>query len=277
MIRMRAFRQWSALLLVLVAFALAQAQTTPFEPQSGQPGKDVVWVPTPQMLVEKMLDMAQVTPKDYVIDLGSGDGRTVITAARRGALARGIEFNPEMVDLSVRNASKEGVADRATFVKEDLFDADLSQATVITMFLLPSINVQVRPKLLSLKPGTRIVSNSFTMDDWLADETGEVKEDCVSWCTAFLWIVPAKVEGTWQLPKGTLVLEQRFQKVTGTLTAGGRPEAISDGTLRGDRLTFTVAGVPYAGRVKGNVIDGLTAGTKSIGRATRTPEPAPAR
>src|SRR5262250_578208 len=159
--------------LVLVLFlsvavvgsgALAQPAKQEFQPQVGQAGKDVIWVPTPQTLVDKMLDMAKVTPKDYVMDLGSGDGRTVITAAKRGAQARGIEYNPEMVELSKRNAAKEGVSDKASFVKADLFESDFSQATVITMFLLPSINIKLRPKILDLKPGTRIVSNTFNME-----------------------------------------------------------------------------------------------------------------
>src|SRR6516165_10721588 len=205
-------------LALLLASGLAYAQPAKdYEPSVGQQGKDVVWVPTPQALVEKMLDMAKVTPKDYVIDLGSGDGRTVITAAKRGAKALGIEYNPDMVDLSKRNAAKEQVSDKASFVKADLFEADLSPATVITMFLLPDINLRLRPKILNLKPGTRIVSNSFTMGDWTADDTVVVKEGCVSYCTAYLWIVPAKVEGSWQLPDGELTLTQTYQMISGTL------------------------------------------------------------
>ncbi len=164
--------------------AQAQPAKEQFEPRVGQEGKDVVWVPSPQTVVNKMLDMAKVTPKDYVIDLGSGDGRTVITAAKRGAKALGIEYNPDMVELSKRNAAKEGVSDRATFQKADLFESDFSQATVISMFLLPDINLKLRPKILDLKPGTRIVSNTFTMGEWAADETATVNEDCISYCTA---------------------------------------------------------------------------------------------
>src|SRR5262247_3819788 len=164
------------------------AAAAEFQPQVGQEGKDVIWVPTAQALVDKMLDMAKVTPKDYVIDLGSGDGRTVITAAKRGARAMGIEYNPDMVELSKRNAAKERVSDKASFVKADLFESDFSQATVITMFLLPDINLRLRPKILDLKPGTRIISNSFTMGDWSADEEGTVKNGCASYCTALLWI-----------------------------------------------------------------------------------------
>jgi SAM-dependent methyltransferase len=151
-----------ALLIATTGLALAQAQRAPatatFEPEVGQPGKDVVWVPTPQAVVDKMLDLARVTPKDFVIDLGSGDGRTVITAAKRGAHALGIEYNPDMVALSKKNAETAGVTDRAEFMQADLFETDLSKATVITMFLLPDINLKLRPKLLGLKPGTRIAS-----------------------------------------------------------------------------------------------------------------------
>src|SRR5213593_592064 len=196
--------------------APAQGQ---FQPEVGQEGKDVVWVPTPQALVDKMLDMAKVTPQDYVIDLGSGDGRTVITAAKRGSKAHGIEYNPEMVELSKRNAAKEGVSDRATFAKADLFESDFSQAQVITMFLLSSINMKLRPKILDLKPGTRIVSNTFNMGEWKPDQSSTVP-GCNSWCTAHLWIVPAKVEGTWNLTQGELTLKQAFQMISGTLRSG---------------------------------------------------------
>lgn len=233
--------------------AFAQAPAKPkFEPQSGQAGKDVVWVPTPQVLVDKMLSMAKVTPQDYVMDLGSGDGRTVISAAKLGATAVGIEYNPDMVALSKQNAAAAGVAGKATFMEADLFETDLSKATVITMFLLPQINLKLRPKILDLKPGTRIVSNSFTMDDWQADETATITEDCTSWCTALLWIVPAKVDGTWTTSQGDLVLKQEFQMVSGTF--GGKP--IEDGRLRGDALTFKVAGTDYTGKVSGKTIQG---------------------
>jgi hypothetical protein len=238
--------------------ATAQKPTTqkPFEPQSGQEGKDVVWVPTPQALVDKMLEMAKVTPQDFVIDLGSGDGRTVISAAKRGARALGIEYNPDMVELSKKNAAEAGVSDKATFVKADLFESDFSKAQVITMFLLPSINMRLRPKILDLKPGTRIVSNSFDMEDWQPDETASITEDCTSWCKAMLWIVPAKVEGTWQMPEGNLTLKQDFQMVSGTL--GGKQ--ISTGKLRGDEITFTVGESKYTGRVNGSTIKGTVAG-----------------
>src|SRR4029453_4335210 len=191
--------------LWMTANLIAAQPAKEFQPQVGQEGKDVIWVPTPQALVDKMLDIAKVTPKDYVIDLGSGDGRTVITAAKRGSKALGIEYNPDMVELSKRNAAKEGVTDKASFMKADLFEPDFSQGQVIPLFLLPSINLKLRPKILDLKPGTRIVSNSFDMEEWKPDETANV-DGCTNWCTAYLWIVPAKVDGTWKMPQGELTL-----------------------------------------------------------------------
>jgi Methyltransferase domain len=256
----------AAMALAAVAARAQQTATQkPFEPQVGQEGKDVVWVPTPQALVDKMLDMAKVTPQDYVIDLGSGDGRTVITAAKRGARAHGIEYNPDMVELSVKNAAAAGVSSRATFEKADLFETDLSKARVITMFLLPSINMKLRPKLLELKPGTRIVSNSFTMEDWEADQKEEIAGDCTNWCTALLWIVPAKVEGTWQLASSPLTLKQQFQMVSGTLGS-----TLVSGRLRGDQITFSAGGVTYTGRVDGKSINGtVKGGTNGAFTATR--------
>jgi len=238
------------------ALSFAQAQKAPaFEPSVGQEGKDVVWVPTPQALVDKMLDMAKVTAADYVMDLGSGDGRTVITAARRGARAFGIEYNPEMVELSKRNAQKEGVTARATFVKADLFETDLSKATVITMFLLPDINLKLRPKILGLKPGTRVVSNTFTMGDWQADQTATVDNGCsTSWCTALLWIVPARAAGTYKLPQGELTLKQEFQMLSGTLRAEGKTVVVQ-GKVLGEDISFTAGGREYKGRLKGKQLE----------------------
>ena len=245
-------------LVAASAFAQATQPAKPFEPTVGQAGKDVVWVPTPQVLVEKMLDMAKVTPQDFVMDLGSGDGRTVITAAKRGARALGIEYNPDMVELSRRNAAEAKVSDKATFEKADLYETDLSKAQVITMFLLPSINMKLRPAILDLKPGTRIVTNSFTMEDWQADQSETVTEDCSNWCTAHLWIVPAKVEGTWQLPQGNLTLKQQFQMISGTLGS----TTINEGRLRGDQIEFTVGSTKYTGRVDGQTIRGTSADGK---------------
>jgi SAM-dependent methyltransferase len=263
---MNAPRYWARLSLALSFFVLlggfAQAQPAKqeFQPEVGQAGKDVVWVPTPQALVDKMLDMAKVTPKDYVIDLGSGDGRTVITAAKRGAKALGIEYNPDMVELSKRNAAKEGVSDKATFQKADLFETDFSQAQVITMFLLPSINLKLRPKILNLKPGTRIVSNSFDMEDWKPDQTENV-EGCSNWCTAHLWIVPAKVDGSWKLPQGELTIKQTFQMISGTLKNANASSPIS-GKLNGDQISFSAGGTQYTGRVSGNTMEVSGGGNK---------------
>lgn len=265
-------RSLSALCLawaVACGFSPAQAAQGEYQPEVGQEGKDVVWVPTPQVLVDKMLDMAKVTSKDYVIDLGSGDGRTVITAAKRGAKALGIEYNPEMVELSKRNAAKEGVTDKATFMKADLFESDFSHATVITMFLLPSINMKLRPKILDLKPGTRIVANSFDMEDWKPDETAKV-DGCSNWCTAYLWIVPAKVGGTWNLSQGELTLKQTFQMISGTLRSGNNTAQITNGKLNGDQITFTAGGAQYTGHVNGNSIEGtVKGGSNGKWRATR--------
>jgi hypothetical protein len=253
-------------LALVAACAFAQTQTPTFEPSIGQPGKDVVWVPTPDALVERMLDVAHVTPQDYLIDLGSGDGRTVIAAAKRGARALGIEYNPDMVELSKRNAEAAHVSSKATFVKADLFETDFSKATVITMFLLPSINMQLRPKLLALKPGTRIVSNTFTMEDWEADETATIP-NCEGYCTAFFWTVPANVEGAWRTAQGSLSLTQKFQVVNGAFG----DTRITNAKLRGDRLSFSAGSAQYSGRVHGNTIEGtMTSGGKTSNwRATR--------
>ncbi len=244
-------------LAAAAVFAQAQPQTE-FKPQVGQQGKDVIWVPTAQALVDKMLDMARVTTSDYVMDLGSGDGRTVITAAKRGARAIGIEYNPNMVELSKRNAAAAGVGERVQFMRADLFETDLSQATVITMFLLPGINLKLRPKILELKPGTRVVSNSFNMGQWQDDETGTIDstQGCTGYCTAHLWIVPAKAQGTWMLPRGVLTLKQDFQMLSGTLASGTRNIAIAYGRLHGDQISFIAGGAEYSARVNGDSMDG---------------------
>jgi len=269
------------LLITGIALLLpgTQALTQPaakekeFAPSVGQQGKDVVWVPTSQALVDKMLDIAKVTPNDVVIDLGSGDGRTVITAAKRGARATGIEYNPDMVELSKRNAAKDGVTDKATFMKADLFESDFSRATVITMFLLPDINLKLRPKILDLKPGTRIVSNTFTMGEWKDDETATVEDSagCSYYCTAHLWIVPAKVSGNWRLGDGDLALKQEFQMIQGTLKSSTNSQSISNGRLRGDTITFNAGSAAYSGHVSGNTMEGTVtnAGNSSQWSATR--------
>ena len=240
------------------AFAQApEPSKEPFKPTVGQSGKDVVWVPTPAALVEKMLDMAKVTPQDFVMDLGSGDGRNIIAAAKRGANATGVEFNPDMVELSRREAAAQGVGDKAKFIQGDMYEADISKATVLALFLLPHNLNKLMPKFLALKPGTRIVGNTFAPEGWTADETETISGDCVSWCTSLLWIVPAQVEGTWKLPQGELALKQEYQMVSGTLTSNGKAAPVS-GKLRGDVITFTAGGTEYTGRVNGTTIEGTT-------------------
>jgi len=254
-------RRWamSLVLLLLVsigAYAQSQPEVKEYAPREGQPGKDVIWLPTGESVVDIMLDLAKVTSQDYVIDLGSGDGRTVIAAAKRGARALGIEYNPDLVELSKRIAAREGVSDRTQFVKADIFESDFSQASVITLFLLPELNLKLRPQLLTLKPGTRIVSNTFPMGDWPPDETAEVAGQCATYCTALLWLIPARVEGEWRLPQGRLVLRQNFQTFSGTLDADGKSVAIASGQLKGDHITFTAGEVVYTGRVRDNEMQG---------------------
>lgn len=263
-------RFFSTLVFSAVA-ACAAAQTKPeFQPEVGQQGKDVVWVPSPQELVDRMLDMAKVTPKDYLMDLGSGDGRTVITAAKRGVTALGIEYNPDMVALSRRNAEKAGVSAKATFQEADIFKTDLSKATVITLFLLTDLNLKLRPTILTLKPGTRIVSNTFRMGEWEPDQTVEL--GCDTYCTAYLWIVPAKVEGGWKSGAGELVLKQEFQKVTGTLKSGNVSAPIVHGKLSGDTISFAAGGAEYHGRVSAKGIEGTVKanGKSSAWKASRS-------
>jgi hypothetical protein len=254
-------------LLVVHTAPAARAQPAPeYKPKVGQAGKDVVWVPTPQTLVDRMLEIAKVTPQDYVVDLGSGDGRTVITAARIGATALGIEFNPSLVALSKRDAEVAGVSGRATFLNADIFATDFSRATVVTMFLLPSLNVKLRPTILDMKPGTRVVSNSFDMGDWKPDQTAYVTRDCTGYCRAHLWIVPAKVEGTWKLGDSWLTLKQRYQFFEGSLTTGNVVSPITDGKLAADRITFAAAGRRYTAQVSGAEMEG----TSSAGGGTET-------
>jgi hypothetical protein len=250
----------SVLLVAMALSSFAQEKSTePYEPQVGQAGKDVVWVPTPQSLVDKMLEIAKATPRDYLIDLGSGDGRTVITAAKMGLTAHGIEYNPKMVEVAQKAAKAAGVADKATFEKADLFESDFSKAQIITMFLLPWINEKLAPRLLELAPGTRIVSNTFTMGDWQADETATVTEDCTNYCKALLWIVPAKIGGDWQLGEAELKLEQKFQMLSGTLG----PTEITDGRVRGTEVSFSVGNAKYTGKIDGKTMSGSVSGGRN--------------
>ncbi len=239
-----------------------------YQPEVGQAGKDVVWVPTPQPVVDRMLDMAKLTPEDRLVDLGSGDGVTVITAARRGAMARGIEYNQDLVALAMQRARDAGVSDRARFQQADIFKTDFSDATVVTLFLLPELNRRLRPTLLDMKPGTRVVSNSFDMGEWQADEIDEVKQDCSSYCTAMLWVVPAKVGGRWLLDDGReLQLSQTFQMLEGTLGRGDAARSIS-GRMRGSEISFRIGDDEYTGTVDGERISGTVNGSTPW-RATR--------
>lgn len=246
---------------VVVAAATLCAATAqdvkPYKPVVGQEGKDVIWVPSAQALVDRMLDMAKLTVDDYVVDLGSGDGRTVITAARRGARALGIEYNPELVALSRTNATAAGVDERATFVQGDIFNSDFSTATIVTLFLLEELNLRLRPLLLDMKPNTRVVSNTFDMGDWTPDDRVVAGTGCNAYCHAYYWIVPAKVAGTWRLPEGELVLEQTFQMLTGTLKSPGGTTAITNGKMRGDQITFMIGDKIYNGRVAGDRMEGV--------------------
>jgi SAM-dependent methyltransferase len=250
----------SALRVVIIAFAVVsvisvtagpagaqQEAGQPNAPRLNQPGKDVQWVPTPPALVEKMLDLAGLTPRDRLVDLGSGDGVLVIAAAQRGARARGIEYDRGLVEYSKRKAAEAGVSRLTRFDRGDIFETDFSEATVVTTFLLPSMNVRLRPTFLAMKPGTRIVANTFAIGDWQPDESVTI-EPCERWCTAMMWIVPARVGGTWRTPKGDLTMTQKFQMVSGTLGA----EPLEKGRLRGEEISFTVGKSTYTGRVEGN-------------------------
>lgn len=241
-----------ALVLGAVSLTVADVQppwVLPYRPERLQGGKDVIWLPTSQRMVGMMLDLAEVTARDRVIDLGSGDGRVVIAAARRGARAHGIEYNTRLVELSRFRARLLGLADRATFAAADLFEADLSPATVVSMFLLPSINIDLRPRLLGLLPGTRVVSNTFDMGDWEPDDRMRL-DDCENWCSALLWVVPARAGGVWDTPEGPLALDQEFQFVSGALGEA----VVANGRLRGPVLSFTADGRRYTGHVSGETM-----------------------
>lgn len=260
------------LILALAPPVLAQTAPAPVTPQFGQPGKDVVWVPSPNETIALMLDLARVTPDDYVIDLGSGDGRTVIAAAQRGARALGVEYNPDLVALSREEALRAGVADRARFVEGDMYEADVSEATVLALFLLTENLRKLTPTFLAMRPGTRIVSNTFTIPDWTADATARRADPCTAWCTALLYVVPAQVAGTWRTPDGELRLAQQIGEVGGTLAAAGTATPLVDATLHAERLTFVVDGVRYDVRVEGGTMTGTVtrAGGDAVPwRATR--------
>lgn len=258
-------------LLPLELFSQVKGNANDFQPVVGQGGKDVVWVPTPQELVDKMLDIAKITTKDLLIDLGSGDGRTVITAAKRGTRAIGVEYNPEMVALSERNAAREGVSGKAEFLTADLFEYDFSKATVITMFLLPDINIRLRPIILSMKPGARVVSNTFTMGEWIPDDTVDVEEVTIAWHTAYMWIVPARVEGRWALQSGgDISLLQEFQMLKGEVIEDGNTHPVVNGKMLGEEISFQAGDMHYKGKVDGNRITGTVTVGENIRPWTAT-------
>jgi SAM-dependent methyltransferase len=240
----------------LMAAGCAQLPAENYQPRVGQEGKDVIWVPSPPAVVERMLEIAEVTRSDFVMDLGSGDGRNIIAAGRRGARGIGVEFNPDMVALSNRAAEKEGVASRVSFVQGDMFAADISQANVLALFLLPDNLRRLLPKFLDLRPGSRIVVNYFGIEGWTPDVEEEMKEGCQPWCLIKLYVVPAKADGAWRSAGMHFVFEQRFQMIGGSVTEGGVNRDISEGRLAGDRIRFKAGDAEYTGQVFGNRIEG---------------------
>jgi hypothetical protein len=249
----------SALLVAAPAFAQK------FEPHVGQAGKDVIWVPTPDEVVDRMLTMAQVGPGDIHFDLGAGDGKIAIAAAKRGATATGIEYNPEMAKYANERAQAAGVAGvgpgKAVIRQADIFVTDFSKATVITLYLLPTLNMKLRPQILSMKPGTRVVSHSFTMEDWDADEISTLDGR-----RAYFWVVPANVMGSWTLDvggqKAELALEQTFQKITGGVNLSKNVQAgLREAHLRGADIFFAYVDAggtrrDFTGKVNGNRMEG---------------------
>lgn len=248
--------------LAVAGSVAAQEADAPFEPYSGQAGKDVVWVPTPEGTVEAALDLAGLSPRDYVVDLGSGDGRMVVAAAMRGARGHGVEYNPKMVEYARTRAQEAGVAERAQFIEGDMYVADLSKATVLPLFLLSKNLDRLVPNFVKLRPGARIVTVTYTITDWDYDETADVGPDCQAWCKVYKYIVPADANGDWKLGDSDFIVNQKFQKFTGTLD--GAP--IEDGRLHGNEISFTVSGAHYYGTVQGNEIRGVR---PNAWRATR--------
>jgi Methyltransferase domain len=254
--------RYAVLLLFGLISAAALAQ---YQPQVGQAGKDVIWVPTPDDVVDRMLTMAQVTPQDFVMDLGAGDGKIAIAAAKKfGARALGIEYNPDMVKHANANATAAGVAGngqgKALIRHGDIFQTDFTQATVITLYLLPALNMKLRPQLLAMRPGTRVVSHSFTMEDWEADEVSSLDGR-----RAYFWVVPANVMGNWTLDTGKerldLTLEQTFQKISGSVVFAPIHAGLRDARLRGPFIQFAYIGQDgvrrdFSGRVAGARMEG---------------------
>jgi precorrin-6B methylase 2 len=256
---------WALAAAALAVAPVAYAQQKDFKPHVGQQGKDVVWVPTPDEVVERMLNMAQTKPEDYVIDLGAGDGKIAIAAAKKfGARSLGVEYNPDMVAHAQRNAQAAGVPGKAQIVQGDIFVSDFTQATVLTMYLLPSINMKLRPQILAMRPGTRVVAHAFNMEDWEADESSDVDGRRV-----YLWIVPANVAGRWTMElsgaggseKLSLNVDQRFQKIEGVAYLGSILAGLREPRLSGFRISFAYVdnhGVrrDFTGRVTGSTMEG---------------------
>ena len=254
--------------LAAALFALAPAayaQQKDFKPHVGQQGKDVVWVPTPDEVVERMLNAAQTKPEDYVIDLGAGDGKIAIAAAKKfGARSLGVEYNPDMVALAQRNAQAAGVLGKAQIVQGDIFTTDFTQATVLTMYLLPSLNMKLRPQILAMRPGTRVVTHAFNMEDWEPDEASDVDGRRV-----YLWVVPASVAGRWAMElsgaggsdKLSLNFDQRYQKIEGVAYLGSTLAGLREPRLSGFRISFAYvdnhgARRDFTGRVTGATMEG---------------------
>jgi SAM-dependent methyltransferase len=240
-----------------------------YQPARGQSGKDVIWIPTPPELVEKMLTMAKVTPQDRVFDLGAGDGIIAIAAAQKfKANAVGIEYNPDMAAFARRKVAEAGVQDKVRIITGDIFKEDFSSANVITMYLLPELNLRLRPTILQMKPGTRVVAHAFDMGDWQADETATA-----AGATAYLWIVPAPVEGGWSVSfdagkTARLNLQQTFQNVGGFITLDGRTLPLLGARLRGEDLSFQFRGegqsvTSFTGKVNGNRLSGTLSTDRS--------------
>lgn len=267
-----------AAVAALLSTSVAAQSGRPYEPQVGQQGKDVIWVPTPDEIVERMLRMAQAGPNDYVIDLGAGDGKIAIMAAKKfGAKSLGIEYNPEFAKFAQENVVKAGVADKARVQQGDIFATDFKAATVLTMYLLPALNLKLRPTILTMKPGTRVVSHSFTMDDWEADEISNLDGR-----RAYFWVVPANVQGTWRLtlPGGDtpeVTFDQRYQKIEGYVHLGAIQGGLREARLSGANITFAYVdggGVrrTFNGRVNGTTMEGMLradGGTEARWSATK--------
>lgn len=272
------FAQSTALFLSLFVATAAMAQSKPehgdevYQPTVGQAGKDVIWVPTPDALVTKMLQAVKTTKDDLVFDLGSGDGKIPIAAAKDfGATAVGIEYNPDMAELARRNVKRAGVDGKVRIITGDIFKEDFTKATVVTMYLLPDLNIKLRPIILKMKPGTRVTSHQFHMGDWEADEKLNIE-----FRDAYVWYVPADVAGDWALKEesggfeGVLTLAQRYQRVGGTITTGGKTQPLLSPTLTGDKLAFSfVDGENNLRTVKTTVSGATMSGDLSwFGRST---------